>query len=134
MRSLHLILYLLNDDQHFFFYNTILLHRWIYTKKVIICSDLLSCSKKSNYYTNADVKTGENSTYQELDLSREEIQYQNTTIQWFMYLKWRNVRSSFDWCTCILYLNRTLKNISTYLEFIHTTCIVILDILIIQVS
>lgn len=58
-----------------------LLCRGIYTNKVSISRDLLSCSKKSIYYTDADVKTGEDSTYQELDLSREEIPYQNTLIR-----------------------------------------------------
>lgn len=57
--------------------------RGIYTKKVSISGDLLSRSNKSIYYTDIkrDVKTSEFSTYQELDLSREEIQYQNTTIR-----------------------------------------------------
>lgn len=57
--------------------------RGIYTKKVSISGDLLSRSSRSIYYTdtNKDVKTDEFSTYQELDLSREEIQYQNTTIR-----------------------------------------------------
>lgn len=82
--------------QHLF-YNKISLHRWIYTKKVSISSDLL-CSKRSIYYTNTDVKSGENSTYQELDLPREEIQYQNTTIRWLRNLQWRKIQSSFDWC------------------------------------
>lgn len=60
-----------------------LLFRGIYTKKVSISRDLLSRSKRSIYYTDTelDVKTGENSTYQELDLSREEIEYQNTAIR-----------------------------------------------------
>nr|XP_034320459.1 multiple epidermal growth factor-like domains protein 10 [Crassostrea gigas] len=59
-----------------------LLCRGIYTKKLSISGDLLSRSNKSIYYTDIkrDVKTSEFSTYQELDLSREEIQYQNTTI------------------------------------------------------
>lgn len=66
---------------------TCLLCRKIYTKKVSITRDLLPCSKKSIYYTGTDVKTGESSTYQELDLSREEIQYQNTIIRWFQQWK-----------------------------------------------
>lgn len=47
------------------------LFRGIYTKKVSISGDLLSRSKRSIYYTDTelDVKTGENSTYQELDRS-----------------------------------------------------------------
>lgn len=57
------------------------LFRAIYTKKVFMSSDLLSCSKKSPYYTDTNVKIGDNSTYQGLDLSREEITYENTTIQ-----------------------------------------------------
>lgn len=57
-----------------------LLCRGIYTKKVSIARDVLSCSKKSIYYTNTDAKTSEDSTYQELDLSREETPYQNTII------------------------------------------------------
>lgn len=55
--------------------------RGIYTNKVSISSDVLPCSKKSIYYTDTDVKASENSTYEELDISRDEIQYQNTTIQ-----------------------------------------------------
>lgn len=55
--------------------------RGIYTQKVFIASDLLSCSKKSPYYTDTNVKTCDNSTYQELDLSKEETPYENTTIQ-----------------------------------------------------
>uniref|UniRef100_A0A8W8NKE0 Scavenger receptor class F member 2 n=1 Tax=Magallana gigas TaxID=29159 RepID=A0A8W8NKE0_MAGGI len=60
-----------------------LLCRGIYTKKVSISRDLLSRSKRSIYYTDTElaIKTGENSTYQELDLSREEIEYQNTAIR-----------------------------------------------------
>uniref|UniRef100_A0A8W8NS56 EGF-like domain-containing protein n=1 Tax=Magallana gigas TaxID=29159 RepID=A0A8W8NS56_MAGGI len=58
-----------------------LLFRGIYTKKVSISRDLLSWSKKSIYYTNTDVKISEESTYQELDISENEITYQNTTIK-----------------------------------------------------
>lgn len=57
------------------------LFRGISKKKVSISRDLLSCSKKSIYYTDTDVKAGENSTYQELDVTREDSPYQNTTIR-----------------------------------------------------
>lgn len=42
--------------------------------------DICFCAQKIQYtyYTDTDVKTGKNSTYQELDLSREDIPYQNT--------------------------------------------------------
>lgn len=108
----YIYVYLYNDDQYFSYF---LLLRWISTKKVSISRDLLLCSKKS-IYTNTDVKSSKNSTYQELDLSREEIQYQNTTIRWLMNL---------DWCTCKL---------NFWLKTIYPTCIVLLDILIIKVS
>lgn len=55
--------------------------RGISTKKVSISRDLLPCSKKSIYYTDTDVKAEENSTYQELDITREDSPYQNTTIR-----------------------------------------------------
>lgn len=55
--------------------------RGISTKKVSISRDLLLCSKKSIYYTDTDVKANENSTYQELDITREDSPYQNTTIR-----------------------------------------------------
>ncbi|XP_065930258.1 uncharacterized protein [Magallana gigas] len=58
-----------------------LLCRGISTKKVSISKDLWSCSKKSINYTDTDVKADENSTYQELDLTREDRPYQNTTIR-----------------------------------------------------
>lgn len=66
-----------------------LLHhfRGIYTKKVTISREFLSCTKKSIYYTDTDVKMSEDSTYQELDISRDEIPYQNTTIHWFLRRK-----------------------------------------------
>lgn len=73
--------------------------RGIYTKKVSISSDLMSCSKKSIYYTDTDVKTGENSTYEELDLSRDEIPYQNTTILWLLQCK------NHNWWKCYLKYN-----------------------------
>lgn len=61
--------------------------RGICTKKVSISRDVLSLSKKSIYYTDTDVKISEESTYQELDISGNEITYQNTTIKWFFHRK-----------------------------------------------
>lgn len=75
--------------------------RGIYTKKVSIARDVLSCSKKSIYYTNTDAKTGEDSTYQELDLSREETPYQNTIIWWL--LQFKNMWYGID-CVFISYV------------------------------
>lgn len=45
------------------------------------------CSKKSIYYTDTDVKISEDSTYQDLELTGDEIPYQNTTIRWFLNCK-----------------------------------------------
>lgn len=64
-----------------FLLHRLIFFRGIYTKKVSISRDLLSWSKKSIYYTNTDVKISEESTYQELDISGNEITYQNTTIK-----------------------------------------------------
>lgn len=55
--------------------------RGIYTKKVSISRDFLSWSMKSIYYTDTVVKIGEDSTYQELDVSGDAITYQNTSIR-----------------------------------------------------
>lgn len=65
----------------YFYFIYLFFFRGIYTKKVSISRDLLSWSKKSIYYTNTDVKISEESTYQELDISENEITYQNTTIK-----------------------------------------------------
>lgn len=55
----------------------------IYTRRVSILGFNPSCSKRSEHYADTDIKTDEDTNYQELGPPREEtsISYQNTTLQ-----------------------------------------------------
>lgn len=57
--------------------------RGIYTRRVSILGFNPSCSKRSEHYADTDIKTDEDTNYQEIGPPREEtsISYQNTTLQ-----------------------------------------------------
>lgn len=57
-----------------------LIYRIICARRICRSRDHPSCFK-SEYYTDTEVTSDEVSNYQELKLSREEIAYQNLTLQ-----------------------------------------------------
>lgn len=66
-----------------FFCLTLYCFQGIYTKRVSILGFNPSCWKRSEHYADTDIKTGEDTTYQELGPPREEISmtYQNIVLQ-----------------------------------------------------